>query len=381
MKILDGYIMRSFLFSYFVCFFALTGLYVVLESFQITGRLIEDDKEWADILVTLPKYAAYKTPMFFYQVAPAVNLMAAIFTLVALSRNNEIVPIKSAGISVFRVFVPIFALAVGGAILVAVDQEVIVPVLRDRIRDIDSQVHDKWRNERRRVLRDDAYGNRIFVSYYNIAEKQIRDIDITQFYGETQAIKMTAHAKEAYWKRSVDGVERWHLSDGTLQTLDRYETSIRDTKTFMAEGLVLLREGDEPAQDGRLYIKSDLTPEMVEEEQTLEIELLSTSELISRSRKGYISPEILVSIQRRFSWPLATVILLFTGLPFAVSSEGRGVFSALGMCLVISFAFFIIEMVCRQLGEAGSLSSYLAGWLPAIIFGAFGLYMFEEIKT
>jgi len=381
MKILDGYIMRSFLFSYFVCFFALTGLYVVVESFQITGKLIEDDKEWTDILVTLPKYAAYKTPIFFYQVAPAVNLMAAIFTVVALSRNNEIVPIKSAGVSVFRAFVPIFALAAAGAVLVAVDQEVIVPILRDRIRDIDSQVHDKWRNERRRVLTDDAYGNRIFVSYYNIAEKQIRDIDITQFYDETQAIKMTAHAKEAYWKRSVDGVERWHLSDGTLQTLDRYETSIRTTKTFMTEGLVLLREGDEPAQDGRLYIKSDLTPEMVEEEQTLEMDLLSTSELISRSRKGYISPEILVSIQRRFSWPLATVILLFTGLPFAVSSEGRGVFSALGMCLVISFAFFIIEMVCRQLGEAGSLSSYLAAWLPAIIFGAFGLYMFEEIKT
>jgi len=381
MKILDGYIMRSFLFSYFVCFFALTGLYVVVESFQITGKLIEDDKEWTDILVTLPKYAAYKTPIFFYQVAPAVNLMAAIFTVVALSRNNEIVPIKSAGVSVFRAFVPIFALAAAGAVLVAVDQEVIVPILRDRIRDIDSQVHDKWRNERRRVLTDDAYGNRIFVSYYNIAEKQIRDIDITQFYGETQAIKMTAHAKEAYWKRSVDGVERWHLSDGTLQTLDRYETSIRTTKTFMTEGLVLLREGDEPAQDGRLYIKSDLTPEMVEEEQTLEMDLLSTSELISRSRKGYTSPEILVSIQRRFSWPLATVMLLFTGLPFAVSSEGRGVFSALGMCLVISFAFFIIEMVCRQLGEAGSLSSYLAAWLPAIIFGAFGLYMFEEIKT
>lgn len=373
--------MRSFLFSYFVCFFALTGLYVVVESFQITGKLIEDNKEWTDILVTLPKYAAYKTPVFFYQVAPAVNLMAAIFTIIALSRNNEIVPIKCAGVSLFRLFVPIFVLAAAGAVLVAVDQEVIVPLLRGRIRNIHSQVHDKWRNEIRLILIDDTQGNRIFVSYYNIPEKQMRDVDITQFFPDTRAIKMTAHAKEAFWKRSVDGIERWHLSDGTMQTFGKYGTSIKTTKRFMVEGLVLLREGEQPSQDGRLYIKSDLTPEKVEEERTVEMDLLSTSELISRSRRGYSSPEVLVSIQRRFSWPLATVILLFIGLPFAVGSEGRGVFAAIGMCLVITFAFFIVEMVCRQLGEAGSLSSYLAGWLPSIIFGAVGLYMFEEIRT
>ena len=79
MKILDRYVARSFLFSYMVCFLALTGLYVAVESFQITAELIEEGKDWSDILVTLPRYAAMKAPLFFYQVAPAVNLMAAIF--------------------------------------------------------------------------------------------------------------------------------------------------------------------------------------------------------------------------------------------------------------------------------------------------------------
>lgn len=380
-KILDRYVMRSFLFSYLVCFFALTGLYVVVESFQVTGKLIREDKEWTDIVITLPRYAAAKTPLFFYQVAPAVNLMAAIFAVTQLSRTNEIVPIKAAGISVYRLVLPIFILALAGAALVMIDQELVIPALRGRIKNIDSQVHDKWRDERRRVLIDDTQGNQIFISYYYVPEKSMYNVDLTQFYEDTGGIRLTAHAKEGFWKRSADGVERWHLSNGTVQAFEKHRPSIVDEKNFMVDGLVLVRTPEEQQDDGRIYVTSDLDYRAIEAAESMDIELMSTSELIARARQGEGTPEVLVSIQRRLSWPLSAVVLLFIGLPFALRSENRAVFPALGMCLVISFAFFLVEMVCRQLGEAGSLSSYLAGWLPTIIFGATGLYLFEKIRT
>jgi len=381
MGILDRYVLRSFLFSYMVCFLALTGLYVMIESFQVTGKLIKDSREWTDILVTLPTFAAYKTPLFFYQVAPVVTLMAGMFTVTQLTRTNELVPIKAAGVSIYRVFAPLFVLAVISAGIVYLDQELLVAGLRGEIENVDVMIdEDDTDNERDRISVSDSLGNRFYIAAYWVQQKEIRGMDIMQFFPDIGRVSLAAHADRAFLKPSADGVKRWHLSDGIIQRFNKFDPTVTQ-KVFLEDGLVLIADESERMEDGREYLVSDLTDTAIESAEEVDFELLSTAELIRRSRSGPASAELLVTIQRRFSWPLSTALLLLVGLPFAVRSENRHTFLALGVCLLISFGFFIIETVCRQLGEAGSLSSYLAGWLPTLILGAGGLYLYDRVPT
>ena len=380
MGILDRYVLRSFLFSYLVCFLALTGLYVMIESFHVTGKLIKDSREWTYILVTLPTFAAYKTPLFFYQVAPAVTLMAGMFTVTQMTRANELVPIKAAGVSVYRVFVPLFVLAVISAGIVYFDQELLVAGLRGEIENVDVMIDDGTNNERDRISVSDSMGNRFYITAYWVQQKEIRGIDIMQFFSDIGRVSLAAHADRGFLTLSADGVERWHLSDGTIQSFNRFDPTVSQ-KTFLEDGLVLIASESERMLDGREYLVSDLSYADIEAAEEVDLELLSTAELIRRSRSGQTSAELLVTIQRRFSWPLSTALLLLVGLPFAVGSENRHVFLALGICLLITFGFFVIETVCRQLGEAGSLSSYLAGWLPTLILGAVGIYLYDRVPT
>ena len=52
-----------------------------------------------------------KTPQTFLMIAPYLTVMSAMFSLSRLRKNNELVPMIMAGVSLFRILLPIFAMA------------------------------------------------------------------------------------------------------------------------------------------------------------------------------------------------------------------------------------------------------------------------------
>src|ERR1700712_5597816 len=137
MKILDRYVLFAFLKNYVLSFMILVGLYVVLDMlFNFDDLMSVQSKEgltgaasvWG-LLRTIADYYFYQAFLIFVQMSGTIPIVAAAFTLMRMSRQNELSAILSAGVPLLRIAWPIIIASVILNGLLLVDQEVVVPLM------------------------------------------------------------------------------------------------------------------------------------------------------------------------------------------------------------------------------------------------------------
>ncbi len=112
MSVLDRYISREFLLTFFFVLLAFLCLYLMIDFFERIRMFLSNNATIAQIL----SYHLYTLPSVVTNMMPACVLLAALITFGLFSRNHEIVAMKANGISLYRIARPVlvFALVVCG---------------------------------------------------------------------------------------------------------------------------------------------------------------------------------------------------------------------------------------------------------------------------
>ena len=101
-------------------------------------------------------------------------------------------------------------------------------------------------------------------------------------------------------------------------------------------------------------------------------QLCSTIQLIQGLRNPSLNyqSDVEVEIHARLVRPLLDMTLLFLGLPLILSRESRSIFIAMGICMGITVAFWIVVLAAQFMGSLslGPITPPLAAWLPLMIF-------------
>src|SRR3990172_1244407 len=105
-SIVDRYVTRSFIYSFIIFFFLLFGLFVVVETFSNIEDFIEAGL--AQLPGMLLRIYAVRVFTIFQQTSPLVVAAAAVTTITRMNKNNELVPLKASGLSIYRILWPIF---------------------------------------------------------------------------------------------------------------------------------------------------------------------------------------------------------------------------------------------------------------------------------
>src|SRR5437763_1204304 len=137
MKILDRYVTAAFFKNYCLSFMILVGLYVVLDMlFNFDDLMAIQTKSGysgtetiVPLLKTIGDYYFYQIFLFFVQLSGIIPIVAAAFTLMRMSRQNELSAILSAGVPLLRLALPIILAAVVLNALLLVDQETVIPLM------------------------------------------------------------------------------------------------------------------------------------------------------------------------------------------------------------------------------------------------------------
>ncbi|MFV0289579.1 MAG: LptF/LptG family permease [Mangrovibacterium sp.] len=109
MKKLHRYIIQSFIGPFILTFFICVFVLLMQFLWKYIDEMVGKGLEW-DILAELMFYAAVGlTPMAF----PLAMLLASIMTFGNLGENYELVAMKAAGISLFRIMKPLIFVAIG----------------------------------------------------------------------------------------------------------------------------------------------------------------------------------------------------------------------------------------------------------------------------
>ena len=115
---LNGYIARQFLVWFFLMILALVAIILLFDTLELIRRTSGREDATIGIVISM---ALFKAPNMIEKTVPFAVLFGAMLLFWRLNRNNEIVVVRSAGVSGWQFLTPVIILAlIIGAVTVAV---------------------------------------------------------------------------------------------------------------------------------------------------------------------------------------------------------------------------------------------------------------------
>jgi lipopolysaccharide export LptBFGC system permease protein LptF len=155
--ILDKQRYWSFLKAYVICYVSLVGLYIVIDAFSNLDEFTKRADGAIEVIQIMARYYFIHQSLFFDQLCGVIGMMAAIFTVTWMQRNNEQLAILAAGWSTHRAIFPVLVSSVIVSVIAVGNQELIMPRFAEELaksHDDDGQrtVHVSGRYDSRGVM-------------------------------------------------------------------------------------------------------------------------------------------------------------------------------------------------------------------------------------
>ena len=112
-SIINRYIFKEFVSPFTVNVLFFTFIFLMAELIQITNWIVNYNISLSIIL----RMIFYQTPYFLIFVIPLSIMITVLLTFLRLSSENEILAIKSGGISLYALLTPVFAFCLIGSAL------------------------------------------------------------------------------------------------------------------------------------------------------------------------------------------------------------------------------------------------------------------------
>ena len=144
-------------------------------------KFIDKDAEISIVVL----YYLYFIPHIISLTLPITMLLATLFSIGNMSKNNEMVAQKSAGVSLYRLFAPIFILGFVISILAGIFSETIVPWASQNKYDIYRyEIKKNPRNigkNRNNIYIQDSENRKTSVGFFNGAKNEAQRVSLFLF--------------------------------------------------------------------------------------------------------------------------------------------------------------------------------------------------------
>lgn len=383
MRVLDRYVSVEFFRSWIQSLSAFVTIYVVVNLFEKIDKFLENKVAIGKVI----SYYLYLIPYIVKWINPIAVLLAVLFSIGGLSKNNEVSAMKSCGISFVRIIGPVAVLALFISLLVGIWSETVVPWANenaDKIKraEIDRKP-DRETLRRERVAVTGEGGYFYYVTRYDNTRQILTGIDL-QKLDEEGRIVLWVTAKTGRWQEG-----RWIFYDGIKRELKTVEISAatepdvkqKENGTSSPKRTIdtLIGESFDRYEPQVSEKPIDFMSVYKEPEEMNYSEL---SEYIDRlGSRGAPVDKLMVELYLKIAVPFANFIVILIGAPLAMQSQRSGM--ALGFALAVFLGFTLWGMLAifRALGQSGDLPPFLAAWIPDMLFGAMGGIMLFRSRS
>jgi lipopolysaccharide export system permease protein len=366
-KYVDRLLITGYLKAYLICLTSMLSLYVVVDLFTNIDELTLHSHGLKAAVRHIATYYAYQIPKIFDRLSEAIILLAAMFTVAWMQRNNELLPLLSAGMSTRRVVLPVIITACLMLGLTLVSQELILPETASSL--LNEKSDPLGKNDVRAQPAFEANGIHIDAE---IASR--KNLSCHPFYCVIPASlgHTMIHLTAAEARYIPPGSNEQHSGGWLLTGTQPAELPDWDNINIL-----------EPIDQGKYFLK---TKEVDFETMTRHrnwFNLASTLRLYQELQKGDTTrvENMAVLFHQRLTRPILGIVLVVMGLSTILRDHNRNVFISAGLCLVLCGVFFTACFASKQLGDNDILAPALAAWLPVLSFGPLALTMFDAVHT
>jgi len=367
MKILDKYVTKNFLTGYLIAFAVLMGLRIMTDLFINIDEFTEHaELTIAQVLWSITLYYGSHSFLYFRDFAGMITVVAAVFSLGKMTKNNELVAIMASGVSLKRIIAPILFLSLAFTGVHVIDQEFFIPPMADKL-----------------VRSRDAVAETLFYDMWFIGDGNGSLFSSPQFKVKDATIItptiITRSRKQDSGLFDVTGIIK---ADSAYYDLD--------TKSWILDNGVFLKVSRELADRPYEVIKSypsDLTPKDIPvRRKSAHMDLLSSYDLVRLARQN---PKDLARLYAqknfRLTDPIINLVMLMISLPVLVCRDPKSLKSAVfisfaltGLCYIIAF---ISKIFASEVIIGGGAMPALWAWLPIFIFLPIAVIELDSMKT
>jgi lipopolysaccharide export system permease protein len=201
MTILDRYLVKKFIFNLLFGIFAFVIVFLVIDLVENIDKFLDLKVKFVTILI----YYLYYIPYIVSLTLPMSMLLACLFALGSMSQHNEIIAQKSAGISLYRITLPLLVLALLISVLSGFFNEMVVPVTNQARLDIYRyDIKNNPRSigtKRNNIYIQDLKNRKVSIAYFNGNTKEALTVSIQYFNGPLLVRRLDA--KKMHWQDST----------------------------------------------------------------------------------------------------------------------------------------------------------------------------------
>lgn len=381
MKILDRYVILTFVKNYLISLMVLIGLYVVLDMVFNFDELAEVKSNTSSgmasmfsVLAVVVDYYLHQSFLFYVQLSGVIPVVAAAFTLMRMSRFNELTAMLSAGVPLLRVAMPIVLCGVIlNLILLPLNQEVVIPSMIPRLTTRHDDLHRTTaRSFTIGMMQDDKGGLLNAGRYFPEQPGSPAWIDqLTVIEHDDQGrVSALVRADKAEWDEPT---RQWLLTNGSRVTGLRPEETRKPAETletWPARGVT--------PEEITLYRNSDF------------VELLPTERInkLLQRPKTYGTTALLRTKHFRWSQLILNIVLMLLAIPCVLTREPGNLKAAALKTLILVGLCMGGTFVARQLADKPPAGEQwvmqwpaIMAWAPIFLFLPLAIFLLDRLHN
>lgn len=366
MKLLDRYVGRELTVNLTFAIFVLSLVLIVGNIFRKLLPLLVNHDVPVEYLIS---FIAYVLPFSLIFTIPWGLLTAILLLFGRLSADNELTALRSNGVSVTRICLPVAVVAsVCTAISLWLNVQV-APAAQQAMRNTVFEL--ATRNPMALFGSDQVIdqfpGRKIYVGRKE--GNKLENVTVFETDEMHMPIRVT-HAKTGILEADLENKRiLMRLFEARYQqrdAADPYNLSKMRDGINMAEGVLPISLDD-------LYDKEKKKPSR---------NTLSVQELIDDLQTGDAKARTAsrTELSKRFSFPFSCMAFALIGVPLGVTAQRRETSIGFALGLVVAITYFLFVILADTLRMNAHAHPELLVWFPNVLFLGIGVWLFRRLS-
>ncbi len=356
MKIIDIYIIKKFLGTFFYAISLLIVIVIVFDVSENLDSFIENDAPFGAIVVD---YYINFIPYF-------INLFIYLFTFISvilftskLAGDTEIIAILSSGISFRRLLLPYLMSALILTLISLYLGNFLIPKTNQVRRVFKGTYMEKLNKDNDKHIHIQIKPNTfVYVESFNSSKGMGQKFSLEELDG--QLLKYKVMADRINWDESK---QKWHLKNYYIRIIDSL-------------GVQTVEQGKE--KDTTINLKT--TDLYKIKERFEEMNFFELNAFIKREKQkgSIVYRKYEIEKHKRMSGPVAIIILTFIGVALSSRKVRGGIGLHLGIGIALTFTYIMFMQFSTVFSVYGGLSPLIAAWIPNTIYLFIGIYLLQK---
>jgi lipopolysaccharide export system permease protein len=357
------YILKELIITLLISIGVLTFILVLSRLGKMADLVINKGVGFADILLII----VYSTPPYLTFTLPMAFLLSIIVVLGRLSSENEILVLKSSGVDLKNLFVPIVILGMFISFCGLLNTNLLLPKSGQLFRNTLINVIKKGISvdDKEGVFNDTIPGIVIYIDKVDTQKKFLSGVVISD--DRDKEVKQTVSAKKGFMNINPDTLDLYFaLEEGNLhrweKMTDTYRTIAFDNYTFSMNLSSMIRSGGELRKSwyemDRKELKKNLASAKNDDERY----------------------DIFLEIYKKISIPISPLAFIFLTIPLGVKRRIEGRFSGTLYSLLVFIFYYVLMAFTENIGKTVHLPAVITAFLPNIFIVAMGFYLLKHIN-